>query len=260
MDVSWRKLCLQVEGMLLSGPVLQIGFKGDFRAHAARVGIYLGNVGAAPLTGLSVELIVPPGTKPALTASAPPVQDTLAPRAQALQMIPCELLAPFSQPPVLAVRWHGSGGAAVHLPILPMRFLTPWPLGKDDYFRLWRTEGLSESQSKFTFESNTSTAQVKQMMANSLKVAVLDGVDPSPNNLCASAALACKGGVAPPSPGGHYCLLRLEIVPNHATAADGTKRAASRLTVRATSASIGDGIMQAITAHIGGVLPASNRL
>lgn len=93
-------------------------------------------------------------------------------------------------------------------------------------------------------------------MHSSLRVAVLDGVDPSPTNLCAAAALACKSGVTPPAPGGHYCLLRLEIVPNHATAADGSKRAASRLTVRATHAAIGEGIVQSLTAHMGGVLLA----
>ena len=262
MDVAWRKLCIPMEGMLTGGPTIQIGFKGDFRAHAARVGIYLGNVSSTPLTGLSVELQVPPATQPALSATAASVQDTLAPRAQAMMMISCELSAPFTQPPVLAIRWQsgGGGGAAVYLPVLPMRFLTPWPLGKDDFFRLWRTEGLSESQSKFTFASTFEPAQIKQLLSTSLKLAVLEGVDPSPNNLTAAAALACKGGVAPPSPGGHYCLLRLEIVPGHATAPDGTKRSASRLTVRSSSAPIGDGLMQALTAHIGGVLPASNRL
>ena len=261
MDVGWHKLCLQMEGMLMSGPTLQIGFKGDFRSHAARVGIYLGNVASQPLQGLAVELIVPPATQPALVASAAAVQDQLAPRAQALQMVSLELLAPFAQPPVLSVTWKGggdsgaAGGGAVHLPVFPMRFITPWPLGKDDYFRLWRGDGLSESQSKFTFAASVETAAIKAVLGTNVRLAVLEGVDPSPTNLCAAGALACKGGATPPAPGGHFCLVRLEIVPNHTAGSDGMKRSASRLTVRATSATIGDGLVAALTAHIAGVLP-----
>ena len=101
---------------------------------------------------------------------------------------------------------------------------------------------------------------IKKTLGTALRIAVLEGVDPSPTNLCAAGALAAKGGAMPPAPGGHYCLLLLEIVPNHATGSDGSKRAASRLTVRATSASIGEPMMQALTAQMGGVLPPSNRL
>jgi AP-2 complex subunit alpha len=255
MDVPWRKLCLQTEGMLFSNANLQIGFKADFRGYAARLGIYLGNVSSQPFSGVAVELITPSATQPALLTTAAPVQDTLAPRAQALHMISMELLSPFAAPPTLAVTWHGSGGGgAVLLPVLPMRFLSPWPLGKDEYFRLWRVDGLSEAQSKFTFANAMDVAGVKALLSGSLRLAVLEGVDPSPTNVCAAAALATKSGVVPPAPGGHYCLLRHEIVPNHTNAADGSKRAASRLTVRATDMAIADGVMQSLTAQLGDVL------
>ena len=61
-------------------------------------------------------------------------------------------------------------------------------------------------------------------------------------------------GIAPPAPGGHFCLMRLEIVPDHATAPDGTKRAASRLTVRATNPAIAEGLMIDLAALLGGIM------
>ena len=66
-----------------------------------------------------------------------------------------------------------------------------------------------------------------------------------------AGAIVCKNGPAPPAAGGHYCLLRLEIIPNYAKAADGSLRAASRLTVRATHPAVAEGLAQAMTASLG---------
>ena len=247
LDATWQKLCLQTEGILQSGPALQLGFKADFRGHAARLGMYFGNVGNAPLMGLKVEIIVPPASKPALTANAAPLAETLGPRAQSMQMLSLELLKPFATPPHLSITWQG-GARKVQLPVMPFRFHTPWPLGKEDFFRLWRGTDLHEKQSKFTFgASGDPVAPCKTLLSGTLHLAVLEGVDPSPTNICAAGALACKGGVAPPAPGGQYILLRLEIIPNYATGADGMKRAAARLTVRGSDALISESLNQALT-------------
>ena len=255
MDLTWRTLCLEVEGMLMNGPAIQIGFKADFRSHAGRLGIYLGNLSPSPLTGLEAEITVPAATQQGLSAMSPTsVQEALAPRSQALHMIALECTAPFAMPPILTITWAGGGRAAVHLPVQSLRFLTPWALNKDDYFRLWRTEGLSESQSKFTFANALDLPGLKNKLQASIHLGVLEGVDPSPSNICAAGALATKMGVAPPAPGGHFCLMRLEIVPDHATAPDGTKRAASRLTVRATNPAIAEGLMIDLAALLGGIM------
>ncbi len=82
---------------------------------------------------------------------------------------------------------------------------------------------------------------------------MLEGVDPSPTNVCAAAAFNCKGSATPPAAGSNYCLLRLEIIPNHAKAADGSPRAAARLTVRATHAGIAEGVKRVLAAALGGI-------
>ena len=76
-------------------------------------------------------------------------------------MIALECTAPFAMPPILTITYVSR--AAVQLPVQSLRFLTPWALEiSDDYFRLWRTEGLSESQSKFTF-ANASTSPASRI-------------------------------------------------------------------------------------------------
>ena len=107
-----------------------------------------------------------------------------------------------------------------------------------------------EAQTKFTFGAAHETSAIKALLSGSVHLAVLEGVDPSPNNVCAAGAVVCKSGVLPPAAGGHYCLLRLEIIPNYAKAADGSPRSASRLTIRSTHKAIGDGLVQALTAHL----------
>jgi len=248
---------MQLEGVLLAGPVLQLGFKADFRGHSGRLGVYFGNLTPTALQSVVVELVVPPATQPGLACTAANGPTMLAPRGAAptLQMISIEMLAPFAAPPYLQISWRveGSGeagSACVNLPVLPSRFGGPWSLGKDDFFRLWRVPQLIEAQAKFTFGQALEMSAVKALLATNLKLAVLEGVDPSPNNVCAAGAVLVKNGVAPPAPAGQYALLRLEIIPNYATGADGTPRAASRLTVRATHGAISEALVGALMAHL----------
>lgn len=84
-------------------------------------------------------------------------------------------------------------------------------------------------------------------------LAVLENVDPSPTNVCAAGALASKAGLVPPAAGSQYHLLRLEVIPNYAKAADGSPRAASRLTVRATHAALAESLVKSLGAQLGGV-------
>lgn len=169
-------------------------------------------------------------------------------------MLSFELLAPgFANPPHLTITWRSGsegGSLSLPLPLLPMRFASPWPLGKDDYFRMWRSPELKEAQSKFTFGAAHEVSAVKGLLAG-CRLAVLEGVDPSPTNLCCAGAINVKGTALPPAAGGQYCLLRLEIIPNYTKAADGSPRAASRLTVRATHPLIGEGLVNALTAFLG---------
>ena len=67
---------MQTEGVLVSTPALQIGFKGDFRSHAARVGVYYGNMLPGLITGLTVELIVPQATASSLVSTLAPIEKT----------------------------------------------------------------------------------------------------------------------------------------------------------------------------------------
>jgi hypothetical protein len=171
-------------------------------------------------------------------------------------MLSFEAVAPYANAPQLAVAWRGDDGkptgVRVNLPVLPTRFFSPWPLGKDDFFRLWKqpqNETFRETQAKFTFAAPHDMGEIKRLLSDKFHLAVLEGVDPQPNNACAAAAFSCKGGAVPPAPGAHYCLMRLEIIPDYSTAPDGTKRAASRLTARGSHIGITDALNQSLTAQ-----------
>jgi len=257
LDVLWKRACLQPEGVLQASQALQVGFKADFRGYAGRLGIYFGNLTPAPLKVVSIEAAVPPATGAALTCTAEPAPDRLEPGRPVRQMISLELFGPFAAPPYLIVTLQPEAGgeplvAAVNLPVIACRFGSPWPLGKDDYFGMWRTSGLKEAQAKFTFNQAHEVGAIKQLLSAQVKLAILEGVDPSPNNICAAGAVVCKNGVMPPAAGGHHCLLRLEIIPNYAKAPDGTPRAASRLTVRSTHQAVAETLVAALTAYLGG--------
>lgn len=88
-------------------------------------------------------------------------------------------------------------------------------INADEYFRWWKAPRLYESQSKFQvsefptklngfrenllaylsrlqFLPGADTAAVRQGLSQKIHLAILEGVDPSPSNLCAAGLLALK--------------------------------------------------------------------
>ncbi|KOO22777.1 conserved unknown protein [Chrysochromulina tobinii] len=128
---------------------------------------------------------------------------------------------------------------------------SPWPLSKDDYFGMWRAPNLKETQARITFYAAHEVSTIKAMLMNYVKLAVLEGVDPSPNNICAAGAIVCLNAPMPPAPGSHHCLLRIEIIPGYAKAPDGSPRAASRITARSTSPEAAEMLVGALAAYLG---------
>ena len=159
--------------------------------------------------------------------AAPPL---LAPRAHVLQMLQLDLLTPFESAPTLLVAWGGGGGGAptrarLKLPVLLHRFLSPWQLSAEDYFKHWRGAGHVEKQLSFQFNAPYHAEAVKASIGGA-NLSVLERVDPVASNLVAAGTLSQQG--LDPSAGG--CLLRLELNLNYARGQDGTPRAAARST------------------------------
>ena len=148
-------------------------------------------------------------------------------------MLQLDLLTPFESAPTLLVAWGGGGGggggaptrARLKLPVLLHRFLSPWQLSAEDYFKHWRGAGHVEKQLSFQFNAPYSAEAVKASIGGA-NLSVLDRVDPVASNLVAAGTLSQQG--LDPSAGG--CLLRLELNLNYARGQDGTPRAAARST------------------------------
>jgi len=261
-EPEWWAHCLAQEGVLLQGPTVQVGFKTEFRAHTARLGLYYGNLEPSATVTLSVCAVQSSAaTQGALLLSLAPPPTALQPRGQALQMMQVELLAPFAEAPELAISFSEPTSGKVTavvltLPILPLRFLRPWSLlGADEYFRWWRAPANQEKQSNFQLRGAYEAAAVRKVLSEGLRMAVLDGIDPSPTNMCAAAVVCLKSAVLPPAPGSVYCLVRLEVNPNHARTPAGTPRAAARLTVRGSHQPLCDSVVRALVAALGGGAP-----
>ena len=93
---------------------------------------------------------------------------------------------------------------------------------------------------------------MRQGLSQKIHLAVLEGVDPSPHNLCAAGLMANKVGAPPPSSGGSGCLIRLEVNPNFARGPSGAAIGAARLTVRASHPAISESLVRSVAALFGG--------
>ena len=256
---AWWCLCVQNEGIMLPGPQLQLGFKSEFRGHRGKIGIYYGNLSPQTIN-LSCSITADDALKLSAPDRAGEPPSTLPPRGQALQMVQTECTGPFTDAPLVTLSFSQEGGAkqnvSLRLPIPPLRFLQPSAMTGDEYFKVWRTAGLAESQSSFHFTGQYDPNTVRRVLSEAFHLAVLNGVDPVQTNFVASGSCALRGtGTgANATASGSPCLLRLEVNPNYARAGGGPPKAAARLTVR-SERGVASSIVNALAALWGGVTP-----
>jgi len=249
-SILWWTQTLQAEGIVLPGPSLQLGFKTEIRPPNGRLGIYFGNLSQQPLSLTSCSVAPAANGSAGLIATAAPGPTAVPPRGQALMMVTFEHRAPFAVPPALSISLAGCGASLHKLPILPHRFLLPWPLpSADAYFSRWRVPGLAETQASFVLSGPYDRLAAARLLSAGAGLAILDNVDPVPSNLVAAGYLVTTSVGAPPDKVANpdaavFCLVRLEVNP---------QRGAARLTARSKHAPLAEGLVRALAASWGNV-------
>lgn len=240
MSPQILELCLRNDGVAYEDANVQLGLKTEYHGFQGRLGLYIGNKTAAPLTALATQL----SPNPALTVQASPVAGMVAPRQQLQQMFNVECLSAFGDAPQLALRFIGPAGPTqlvITLPILPNKFLQPLRVDGGDFFRRWKIFDGKELQQVFKIATMPlSEEAVERVMCSGLHFAQLKGVDPNTTNFVCCAWLPTKTAAAPTDAGS--VLVRLEV---------NTQAAMCRLSVRSASDALNGAISKLVVAHLG---------
>jgi AP-2 complex subunit alpha len=189
---------------------VQVGVKMEFSKHQGKMAIYFGNKTAGPFGSFATQL----SPSSALAIQASQVANAVNPRAQVQQMFMIECGAAYGDAPQIAVRFIPAGGAPVQLvlrlPLPPSKFIQPLVADAGEFFRRWKVFDGKEAQQIFKLASvPLPEPMVDKVLSQGMKLALLKGVDPNPDNFVASGWLATKG--CTPQGDAESVLLRLEV-------------------------------------------------
>ncbi|KAG2670855.1 hypothetical protein I3760_14G106600 [Carya illinoinensis] len=203
----FHALCLKDSGILYEDPHIQIGIKGEWRAHQGRLVLFLGNKNTSPLVSVQAIILPPSHLKMELSL----VPETIPPRAQVQCPLEVMNLRPSRDVAVLDFSYkfgNNMVNVKLRLPAVLNKFLQPIPVSAEEFFPQWRS--LSGPPLKLQEVVRGVRPMPLVDMANlfnSLRLMVCPGLDPNPNNLVASTTFYSE------STQPMLCLVRIETDP-----------------------------------------------
>ncbi|CAO1624986.1 unnamed protein product [Parajaminaea phylloscopi] len=209
---AFHRISFATEGVLYEDSQLQVGIKSEYHGHQGRLALYLGNKISANFESLtiSVRSSEPDALAVSLSKMAP---TTLGAMTQVQQVVQLECKDVFRVPPVLRISYLAGSlhEITLRLPVVLTKFIEPVTLSSHDFFERWKQIGPAprEMQKIFSgFKLDASGQEVdierQRKLVSSLRVALLDGVDPKRVNVVGAGVLHTS------SAGKVGCLLRVE--------------------------------------------------
>ncbi|KAI9833147.1 MAG: hypothetical protein M1819_003769 [Sarea resinae] len=230
-EIGYNRLIFRTEGVLYEDVQVQIGLRSEYRGQIGCVILYFTNKSTSPIGSLTTTLDNRSAEQLKIDTKSIP-ETTIAPEAQAQQMIMFEAKSVFTDPPTIRISYLAGSLQALtlQLPVLIHKFMDSAELSSDDFFKRWRQIGGAPREAQKVFGlvggakgGRTCNSGFTRKTVEGFKWGVLDGLDPNPKNIVGASVLHTSGG------GKFGCLMRLE--PNYETMM-------YRLTIRATDESV----------------------
>uniref|UniRef100_A0A3B3ZYE0 AP-2 complex subunit alpha n=1 Tax=Periophthalmus magnuspinnatus TaxID=409849 RepID=A0A3B3ZYE0_9GOBI len=165
-------------GVLFENQLLQIGIKSEYRQNLGRMYLFYGNKTSVQFASFSTTVSCPGELTPQLNVQSKPVEPLVEGGAQIQQVLNIECLSDFSDAPLLNIKFRYGGALqnlTLKLPVTINKFFQPTEMTSQDFFQRWKQ----------------------------LRSALLDNVDPNPENYVCAGVIQTKGQQV-------GCLLRLE--------------------------------------------------
>nr|XP_027187497.1 AP-2 complex subunit alpha-1-like isoform X2 [Cicer arietinum] len=203
----FHALCVKDSGVLYEDPYIQIGIKAEWRAHHGHLVLFLGNKNTAPL--MSVQALILPPTHLKIVLSLVP--DTIPPRAQVQCPLEVTNLHPSRDVAVLDFSYKFGNdmiNVKLRLPAVLNKFLQPITVSTEEFFPQWRSlPGPPLKLQEVVRGVRPLPLLEMANLFNSFHLIVCPGLDPNPNNLCASTTFYSESTRA------MLCLVRIETDP-----------------------------------------------
>nr|XP_006012572.1 PREDICTED: AP-2 complex subunit alpha-2 isoform X2 [Latimeria chalumnae] len=194
-------------GVLFENQLLQIGLKSEFRQNLGRMYVFYGNKTSTQFLSFAPNVICPDGLQSELNIQAKPVDPVIEGGAQVQQVVNIECVSEFVEAPVLNIQFRYGGALqniSVKLPITLNKFFQPTEMLSQDFFQRWKQLSSPQQEVQNIFKArHPMDPEVTKAKIIGFGVALLEGVDPNPENFVGAGIIHTKTIQV-------GCLLRLE--------------------------------------------------
>nr|XP_020441453.1 AP-2 complex subunit alpha-2-like [Monopterus albus] len=210
LDVSednFLRFVCKNNGVIFENQLLQIGLKSEYRQNLGRIYVFYGNKTSTQFLSFSTSVTSNDMLKTQLNVHCKSVDPTIEGGAQVQQILNIECVSDFTDAPVLNIQFRYGGtlqNIAVKLPVMLNKFFQPTEMTSQDFFQRWKQLGAPQQEVQKIFKAkHPMDTDVSKAKILGFGVALLDGVDPNPENFVGAGVIHTKNTQV-------GCLLRLE--------------------------------------------------
>uniref|UniRef100_A0A3Q3ED76 AP-2 complex subunit alpha n=1 Tax=Labrus bergylta TaxID=56723 RepID=A0A3Q3ED76_9LABR len=206
-DDGFLRFVCKNNGVLFENQLLQIGIKSEYRQNLGRMYLFYGNKTSVQFASFTTTVSCPGELQLQLNVQTKPVEPLVEGGAQIQQVLNIECLTDFSEAPLLNIKFRYGGALqnlTLKLPVTINKFFQPTEMASQDFFQRWKqlSQPTQEAQKIFKASHGMDTEVLKAKLLG-LGTALLDNVDPNPENYVCAGVIQTKGQQV-------GCLLRLE--------------------------------------------------
>uniref|UniRef100_A0A671YIY1 AP-2 complex subunit alpha n=1 Tax=Sparus aurata TaxID=8175 RepID=A0A671YIY1_SPAAU len=206
-DDLLNKFVCKNNGVLFENQLLQIGIKSEYRQNLGRMYLFYGNKTSVQFASFTTTVSCPGELQSQLNVQTKPVEPLVEGGAQIQQVLNIECLTDFSDAPLLNIKFRYGGALqnlTLKLPVTINKFFQPTEMTSHDFFQRWKQLSQPQQEAQKIFKANNSMdTEVLKAKLLGLGTALLDNVDPNPENYVCAGVIQTKSQQV-------GCLLRLE--------------------------------------------------
>uniref|UniRef100_A0A8C9YQQ4 AP-2 complex subunit alpha n=1 Tax=Sander lucioperca TaxID=283035 RepID=A0A8C9YQQ4_SANLU len=206
-DDGFLRFVCKNNGVLFENQLLQIGIKSEYRQNLGRMYLFYGNKTSVQFASFTTTVSCPGELQSHILFVHLSVEPLVEGGAQIQQVLNIECLTDFSEAPLLNIKFRYGGALqnlTLKLPVTINKFFQPTEMASHDFFQRWKQLSQPAQEAQKIFKANHSMdTEVLKAKLLGLGTALLDDVDPNPENYVCAGVIQTKGQQV-------GCLLRLE--------------------------------------------------
>ncbi|KAM4530781.1 AP-2 complex subunit alpha-2 isoform 3-T3 [Odontesthes bonariensis] len=206
-DDGFLRFVCKNNGVLFENQLLQIGIKSEYRQNLGRMYLFYGNKTSVQFASFTTTVSCPGELQSQLNVQTKQVEPLVEGGAQIQQVLNIECLTDFSDAPLLNIKFRYGGALqnlTLKLPVTINKFFQQTEMASNDFFQRWKQLSQPQQEAQKIFKANNSMdTEVLKAKLLGLGMALLDNVDPNPENYVCAGVIQTKGQQV-------GCLLRLE--------------------------------------------------